>query len=195
MRSVGAVLRPGAAQALFGCDADALAARHVALEDLWRASDVARLHERLLEGRRRTTRGQLLQQALLARCGRSARLHPAIAQAMSDLRRGAPRARQRRRQRPAVIGTCSLRFRAATGLSPKEYARIRRFRRALSSMLARGTAGRRRARCRLQRPGPPVVASSARCPASRRARIAWRNPEGGLHVAGQFPSRPDDAAR
>ena len=190
-RSVGALLRPGAAQALFGCDADALRGRHVALEDLWRASDVVRLRERLLETDAEQ-RAVLLQQALLAQLRPIRALHPAIAQAMSDLRRGV-------RVRESVAGSglshrhLLLRFRAATGLSPKEYARIRRFRRALSSQsrvpladvaLDAGYSDQAHL-CREFR------ALSGLTPRAYRLT----NPEGGLHVPVNFLQEPDDATR
>src|SRR5687767_13893436 len=47
-RSVGVILQPGATQALFGCDATELSARHTPLDALW--GDAARrLHAQLLD--------------------------------------------------------------------------------------------------------------------------------------------------
>ncbi len=190
--SVGVVLRANAAQALFGCDADALRDRHVALEDLWHPSDVERLRERLAEAGTAQRRADLLQAVLVAQLRPIRALHPAIAQAMATLRRG------------ARVGECVadsglshrhllLRFRAATGLSPKEYARIRRFRRALSSMR--------------DRPWADVALDagySDQAHLSREFRAlsgltprAYRlaSPDGGLHVPVNFLQDPGQPAR
>lgn len=134
-RSVGVLLRPGAAQALFGCDADALASRHVALQDLW-GSQAVRLCERLNECADEAGRVELVQSALLARLRPVRAMHPAIAQTLQGLATGAPV-----RALVAASGcshrTLLARFRAATGLTPKAYARVLRFQRAARA-LARG---------------------------------------------------------
>lgn len=190
--SVGVVLRPGAAQALFGCDAQALRGGHVALEDLWLSADVERLRERLAEAGTAEHRAHLLQQALLAQLRPIRALHPAIAQAMATLRRGA-----RVRDSVADSGLSHrhllLRFRAATGLSPKEYARIRRFRRALSSMRDKPLAdvafdagySDQAHLCREFRELSGLT--------PRGYRLA--NPQGGLHVPVNFLQERDDATR
>ncbi|WP_342316574.1 helix-turn-helix transcriptional regulator [Lysobacter sp. FW306-1B-D06B] len=137
--SVGAVLRPGAMQALFGCDADALQGQHVALEDLWNPLDVERLRDRLACADGAEHRAIVLQQALLAQVRPIRAMHPAIARAMQTLRQG-----RLVRETVADSGLSHrhflLRFRAATGLSPKEYARVLRFRRALALMPERALA-------------------------------------------------------
>lgn len=129
--SVGVLLRPGAAQALFGCDADELGARHVALDDLWSAHDVERLLEQLRAEPDARARIDALQRALLDRLRPVRAMHPAIAQAMQRLDVGDGPVRE-----IVAASGCShrhliARFRAATGLAPKEYARVKRFRRAL----------------------------------------------------------------
>lgn len=131
--SVGAVLRPGAAQALFGCDADALASRHVALEDVWTPAEVDRLRDRLAHAATAAQRIALLHGALLARLRPVRAMHPPIAQALQSLRADA------RVGEVAAATACShrhfiARFRAATGLSPKAFARVQRLRRALARM-------------------------------------------------------------
>lgn len=134
-RSVGVILRPGATQALFGCDADELAASHTPLDALWGAS-APRLHQQLLESDDESQQMLLLQQALLARLRPVRAMHPAIAQAMQGLEQGSAVASL------AQASGCShrillARFRAATGLAPKAYARVLRFRHALK-LLAHG---------------------------------------------------------
>lgn len=134
------LLRAGAAQALLGCDADEIAGRHVALGDIWNAREIDRLHAQLNEAEAASTRIGLLQSALLARLGAVRAMHPAIAQALQSLDEGEA-------VRAAVAGSgCShrhfiARFRAATGLAPKEYARVRRLRRALHGLAQGRRAG------------------------------------------------------
>lgn len=131
--SVGVLLRPGAARALLGCAAHELAGRHLALDTLWRPAEVARLLERLAQANDARRRVELLQLALLARLPPMKAMHPAIARALASLERGS---------RVADVVTASgcshrhfiSRFREATGLAPKEYARVRRFRRAVRSL-------------------------------------------------------------
>jgi len=136
-RSVGAQLQPGAARMLLGAPEGALAGAHTPLEALWgrSAADaaLAQLHaaadpeaqlalfERLLAGRLAASLNAGLHG-----------LHPAVAASLDALDRG-----------DANIGTLVARsgyshrrfialFRGDTGLAPKEYARVRRFDRALS---------------------------------------------------------------
>jgi AraC-like DNA-binding protein len=134
-RSVGVILQPGATQALFGCDADALAASHTPLDALWGAA-ADRLREQLLECNDEAGQVDLLEQALLARLRPVRAMHPAIAQTMQGLEQGIAVTAL------AKASGCShrlllARFRAATGLAPKAYARVLRFRHALR-LLARG---------------------------------------------------------
>jgi AraC-like DNA-binding protein len=134
-RSVGVILRPGATQALFGCDADELAASHTSLDALWGAA-ASRLHEALLECDDEMHQLELMQRALFARLRPARAMHPAIAQAMQGLGQRAPVASLA--QASGLSHRHLLaRFRAATGLAPKAYARVLRFRHALR-LLARG---------------------------------------------------------
>jgi AraC-like DNA-binding protein len=134
-RSVGVILRPGATQALFGCDADELAASHTFLDALWGAA-ASRLHEALLECDDEMHQLELMQSALFARLRPARAMHPAIARAMQGLGQRAPVASLA--QASGLSHRHLLaRFRAATGLAPKAYARVLRFRHALR-LLARG---------------------------------------------------------
>lgn len=134
--SVGVLLRPGAAQALLGCDADELGARHVALDDLWSGHEAARLLEQLHAQPDARARADALQHALREHLRPVRAMHPAIAQAMQRLDAGEVQVRE-----IVAASGCShrhliARFRAATGFAPKEYARVKRFRRALRLMAA-----------------------------------------------------------
>ena len=132
--TVGVQLRPGAAAALFDVSATALQGRHVALDTLW-GNDADRLRERLHEARDPHAQFDALQSILLARLRTIHALHPAVAQALARMHAGAD------------IGSLVeasatshrhfiARFRDATGLSPKRYARVLRFRRLLRAFAA-----------------------------------------------------------
>jgi AraC-like DNA-binding protein len=129
-RSVGAVLRPGAARLLFGCGADALANRHVALSDL--VGDAAIGLQQALAASTSPVRQIALLQAFLRSRLRPVRgLHPQVAAALAGLANGD------RVATLAEVSGCSHKrfialFRDATGLAPKCYARVQRLQRALA---------------------------------------------------------------
>lgn len=129
-RSVGAVLRPGAARSLFGCGADALANRHVALSDL--VGDAAlSLQEALAAAPSPRRQIALLQAFLRSRLRPVRGLHPQVAAALAGLSNGD------RVATLAELSGCSHKrfialFRDATGLAPKCYARVQRLQRALA---------------------------------------------------------------
>ncbi|MCF7221905.1 helix-turn-helix transcriptional regulator [Marilutibacter chinensis] len=136
-RSVGAVLRPGAARALLGCSAIELEGRHVPLELIWGAG-ADRLLERLLDESDPARQLERFAAALRSQLRPVGCLHPQVAGALQALGRGGSVA-----DAVATSG-CShrhfiARFGEAVGLSPKRYARVRRFQRALQR-LARGDA-------------------------------------------------------
>lgn len=129
--SVGALLAPGGAQALFAAPADEFTGRHTPLADLWgtRAADaLVRLHEARDAG----ARLDALERLLLERLDPSAVLHPVAACALDQLRAGAT-------VDAAVAATgfshrhVLTLFRHATGLAPKQFARVLR----MQSVLAR----------------------------------------------------------
>ncbi len=135
--SVGAHFRPGGAAALLGIPADELAGRHTALEDLWgREALLAR--ERMIDEHSPGDRLARFEELLLARRPDRERFHPAVEHALAAL---------------AAPGACSIEelaratgtshrhlielFTRAVGLTPKVYARVRRFQGALERV-ARG---------------------------------------------------------
>jgi AraC-like DNA-binding protein len=140
--SVGAVLRPGAAQALFGVEADELADRHTPLEDLW-GRRVASMRDRIAELRSFDERLDAFEAVLASRLPRARGLHPAIAQALEQLlnvqvaadhteERGSSLAvREVVRQSGYSHRTFISLFHRAVGLTPKVYCRVMRFQCAL----------------------------------------------------------------
>lgn len=130
--SVGAQLEPGAAWALFGVSAAALAERHTLLQDLWgHAADL--LLQRLEETGDEARCLAILEQALLAHLRPLRALDPAIAAALASLDRGSPVA-QAVRASGWSHRHLVLRFREATGLAPKQHARILRLQAALERL-------------------------------------------------------------
>lgn len=132
-RSIGVQLRPGAAVALFGVSAAALQGRHVTLDQLWGA-DAERLRERVYEARDTHAQLDVLQSMLLARLRVIHALHPAVAEALARMETtdiGSLVAASDSSHRHFIA-----RFRDATGLSPKRYARVLRFRRLLQAFAA-----------------------------------------------------------
>lgn len=127
--SVGAMLRPGAAEVLFGIPAGELAGRHTALADLWgREAELAR--ERLLGARGGEERLATLEQLLRRRLPAFRALHPAIAATLELLAAGG-----RVDQAVAASGFSHRHFvatfRRVVGLPPKLWSRVVRFGRAL----------------------------------------------------------------
>jgi len=136
-RSVGAQLQPGAARALLGAPEDALAGRHTPLEALWgaRQADDAleRVHAAGSLERQLTVFEALLAQRVIDSLSAGLRgLHPAIAATLGPLAR----------ENTSITGLVTRSgyshrrfialFRGTIGLSPKEYARVMRFDRALA---------------------------------------------------------------
>jgi AraC-like DNA-binding protein len=132
--SVGAQLRPGAAEALFGVHADELADRHTALEDVW-GRDVAWIREQLKEPRMLHQRIDRLEAILTARLSMRGAVHPAVSFALERLRASCSVRR--------IVGdsgyshrTMICLFRRSVGLTPKQYSRVLRFQRLLDAIRA-----------------------------------------------------------
>lgn len=129
-RSVGALLRPGAAPALFGCRADALSNRHVALDAL--CGDAAtQLQQDLSTETDERRQIAALQAFLLGQLRPVCALHTPIAQALAALRGGDV-------GKLVEASGCSHRhfiaqFRANTGFAPKRYARLLRLQQVLAA--------------------------------------------------------------
>ena len=128
--AVGATLLPGAASLLFGVGAHELAERHTRLDELWGA-DVERLRERLSEHRSALARIAELEACLLRRLP-GAPLHAAVACSLARLRAGEARIGALVEASGYSHRALVAAFRAAVGLSPKAFASVLRFQRALS---------------------------------------------------------------
>lgn len=133
-RSVGAVLRPGAAAILFGDSAGAFAGRHTLLDDLWGRAAV-RAREQLLEAGSPQRQLDVLEAILAARLPDVRGLHPAVAQALerflttADVGEAVKQSGYSHRRFIAL-------FRQAVGLTPKRYCRLLRFQRAIDRVQA-----------------------------------------------------------
>lgn len=129
--SVGAVLRPGTAQMLFGVSAAELAERHTPLRDLWgvRADHAV---EQLLGAPSPQQQLTVLESLLAAQLSNLKGLHPALAQALQSERdwRVEEWVRSSHYSHRGFI--CI--FKQATGLSPKRYARLLRFQQLLAAL-------------------------------------------------------------
>lgn len=138
--SVGAVLRPGAALALFGVSAAELADGHVDLAELC-GREAERLCERLAAdadpARRRAVLLAFLEARLRSARGRRG-MDPQIAQALACVQRAPADTDMAaladacgRSHRRFIAG-----FRDVAGLAPKRYARVLRFQRLLAALAA-----------------------------------------------------------
>lgn len=129
VRSVGAMLRPGAAELLFGVSAAELAERHTRLDDVWGAvadSALDRIHD--AEGSE--ARLSVLESILASRLPAVHGMHPVVALALERLGTSTGVNRVVRESGYSHRHFISL-FRHSVGLAPKTYSRVQRFRHAL----------------------------------------------------------------
>lgn len=123
--------RPGGAFPFLGIPLDDLENAHVGLDQIWGRAGIE-LHERLIEAPTLAARFSILENFLLSRPWSSARRHPGVAAALAAIEDN-PSIRMADIR--DLVGMSTKRlialFRAEVGLSPKAYARIRRFQAAL----------------------------------------------------------------
>ncbi|HET7223546.1 MAG TPA: AraC family transcriptional regulator [Rhodanobacteraceae bacterium] len=135
--SIGAELRAGACMALFGVPADALAERHTPLEDLWGA-ETMRACDRVFSARGAADQLDIFEGILAARLPRAHGLHPAVAAALAEFRES-----QDVHAMVAASGYSHRHFIAVfereTGLTPKRFCRMQRFRKLLAHAVAHPT--------------------------------------------------------
>jgi AraC-like DNA-binding protein len=131
--AVGATLLPGAPALLFGVGADELAERHTRLDELW-GTNVERLRERVAERRCAAERISELEAHLLLHLPRARPLHAAVAGSLGLLRAGETRIGALVEASGYSHRALVAAFRAAVGLSPKAFASVLRFQRALRSL-------------------------------------------------------------
>lgn len=135
VRTVGAVLLPGAAAPLFGAPADELAGHHTALFDLW-GRPAVEAREGLLEAACPERQLDLFEALLAVRLPEVRGLHPAVAHALArfpttgDIGAVVDETGYSHRRFVAV-------FREAVGLPPKLYCRVLRFQDALRLIATR----------------------------------------------------------
>ncbi|HKP55678.1 MAG TPA: helix-turn-helix domain-containing protein [Polyangiales bacterium] len=126
---LGVHFRPGGAWPILGVAPGALADQHCELEDLWGRTNVRRLREQLLETPTQQ-RLSVLEASLAARCVDGWQLHAACEEALDALAHGA-----RVMEVATAAGLTSRRLQALfheqVGVTPKLFARLCRFQRAL----------------------------------------------------------------
>jgi AraC-like DNA-binding protein len=129
VRTVGAMLLPGAATLLFGAPVDELAGRHTPLLDLW-GRPAVEWRARLLEVAEPERQLELFEELLAARLPEVRGLHPAVAHALARFPSTADVG-----EVVAETGYSHRRFVAlfhgTVGLRPKLYCRVLRFHNAL----------------------------------------------------------------
>ena len=129
---MGVSFHPGGAAPFFATPADGLREIDVEIDRLW-GRDGAVLRERLLEQPTPAARLRTLEAILLARVVRPLAPDPALTLAISALERGTPVAAVAARlgwsARRLIAG-----FDAQVGLTPKRFARVRRFQRVLTAI-------------------------------------------------------------
>lgn len=128
---LGVHFKPGGAGGLLGAPPGELADLHVALEDLW-SNGAVELRERLCAAHNTPDRFQILEHALIRRVSDGPQAHSAVATAVRELDRPGVAvgeiAEQLQLSRRRFIEI----FTRDVGMTPKRYARVRRFQRALS---------------------------------------------------------------
>jgi AraC-like DNA-binding protein len=127
--SVGAVLRPGAAEVLFGVDADELSGKHTALEDLWGPRAVS-IRDELAELSLPEARLDAFERLLAGRLPVVRGLHPAVAHALQQFRI-TKAVHDVVRQTGYSHRRFIALFSRAVGLTPKTYCRVLRFQHVL----------------------------------------------------------------
>lgn len=123
--SVGAQLRPGAAQSLFGVDADELSGRHTALEDIWGAAAES-IRAELAAAPSIDSRLDRFECLLAERLPVVRGLHPAVAQALQQFTTSASVGAVVRSTGYSHRRFIAL-FSRSVGLTPKAYCRVQRF--------------------------------------------------------------------
>jgi AraC-like DNA-binding protein len=130
---MGVDFRPGGAYPFVGPPAGELADAHLPLDTVWGIRAVDELRERLMRAQAPAERVQILEAALLAQLTRPLHHHPAVTLALRAFA-AAPRG-------PIiahVVDQLSLSharfiavFRDEVGMTPKQFCRVRRFRRVV----------------------------------------------------------------
>lgn len=128
--TVGVAFRPGGAATFMAMPAFVLAEPMIDLDDVWGVGAAASLRDRLLVQRNPQARLNVLEQTLIERLAHRLDPEPGLDYAISALDRGMPVGALADRLGVAS-STLHRRFRAAVGLAPKPFARIRRVQRVI----------------------------------------------------------------
>jgi len=139
---VGVSFRPGAAGAILGAPITELTDRHVPIDAFWGSRGEA-LREQLLASHSPAAAFRILEEELIARLRRPLLIHPAIAHTLALHQNTGPTCRVADMQRAAGYSPRHFNalFRAAVGLTPKHFYRVKRFTEVLRS-LAKGNIAR-----------------------------------------------------
>jgi AraC-like DNA-binding protein len=133
---VGVQFKPGGAAPFLPAPADALSEDHVEIDALW-GRDGAVLRERILEAPTPAAKLRTLEAALLERAVRPFEVDECVEFAVAACNRGVPI-----RDLTARLGMTprrfTRRFRESVGLSPKRFARVRRFAQVLRAIQVGG---------------------------------------------------------
>jgi AraC-like DNA-binding protein len=140
--TVGVSFRPGAAGDILGLPVSDLTDRHVSADALWGARARA-LREQLLAAQSPSAAFGVLEAELSARLRHPLLIHPAVAQALACRPGGWGYSRVGEIQRQAGYSPRHFvaLFRAAVGLTPKHYYRVKRFTTALQGLANCNTRG------------------------------------------------------
>jgi AraC-like DNA-binding protein len=134
---IGVHFKPGGLAPFLEMPASELTGQVIELDDLW-GGDAADLRHRLLEATGARARFRVLEEFLLRRTVRPLTHHPAVAHALGELREDTPVLRVR--QVADSLGFSHKHFielfRAAVGLTPKRFWRVRRFQQTLTGINA-----------------------------------------------------------
>ena len=125
---VGVSFRPGGAGAILGAPVTEFTDRHVPIDALWGARGET-LREQLLAARSPAAAFRILERELTTRLRRPLLIHPAIAQALAFQQNTWAACHVADIQRAAGYSPrhFNVLFRAAVGLTPKHYHRVKRF--------------------------------------------------------------------
>jgi AraC-like DNA-binding protein len=135
---VGVHFKPGGAAGFLGVPPGELADAHVALDELWERQAIA-LRERLCAASSPRDRFRILEHALSVRLARGRAPRSAVKQALIELDRpGIDVGRVSRELRLSRRRFIEI-FTEDVGMTPKRYARVRRFQRALAMATARSS--------------------------------------------------------
>lgn len=132
---VGVSFRPGAAGNILGLPVTELTDRHVPADALWGAR-ASELREKLLAAPDPSAAFRVMEGELSARLRRPLLMHPAIAQALACRTGGWGSSSVGEIQRQTGYSSRHFiaLFRAAVGLTPKHYYRVKRFTTALQGL-------------------------------------------------------------